>query len=95
MRTCRAVQKKNDDTSSHKNSLLMKVLKSKEANDKLRTCLKDTCWEMHTTKSALLKTQDEITANKNAAMILQSKIVLKSESKLAAAKRSHSILPPR
>ena len=112
-RSCHEVQKQNEDTSSHNKSLLKKVLKSKEANDQLRTRLKGTCQEMGITKSVLFKTQHEITATKNASSLMekqhliriaamkkkteeaserakrvQSKIVSKSDSILAATERS-------
>ncbi len=94
--SCEA-QKQNEDTSSHNKSLLKKVSKSKESNDKLCTCLKGTHQEIGITKSILFKTQHEITATIYASSMMEKQHMIRiavmkkeTEEALERAKRVQS-----
>jgi hypothetical protein len=68
MRNYWEVQMQNKGALSENQSLIKKVSKSKEVMECLRTCLKDSCQEMRSTKSNLVKALQDNTATKNASL---------------------------
>ena len=86
-RSCPEAQKQNKNTSSHNKSLLKRISKSKESNDKLRTCLKGTRQEMCITKSILFKTQHEITATINVSSMMEKQHLPESQRRRRKLKK--------
>ena len=93
------MQKQHEETLLHNQSLMKSVSKSKEVVDELRTCLKSTCTEVHTTKSKLLKTHNKCNAAKNESLSMKyehhaqtTAMEQDAEETLEREKRGHKIV---